>query len=118
MKVSSPVTVQSVPVGPLGLKTGTRSARLVDSTVCPCQEVCTHFAHTFLLQRTFNPFTAPTCKISGMNDEGTRLQSLFSVLKYVFSDLRFDASAKKKTNRLKGFKFRTFRDRFQMTSWQ
>ena len=40
-----------------------------------------------------------------------------------FNAMRFDeilshASAKKKTKRLKGFKFRTFNYRFQVTSWQ
>jgi len=73
-----------------------------------CQEVCTHFAHTFLLLRTFNPFTAPTCKISGMNDERTRLQSLFSGPKICFQCFAFWCQCEKEDKQAEGFQISHF----------
>ena len=76
--------------------------------------------------KVFNPFTTPACKSSVLIDALTRLQTLF-FLSYntcTFSALHFYenpftyASAKKKTKRLRGFKFGTFTGRFQVTSWQ
>ena len=78
-----------------------------------------------------NPFTAPACTISGLNDTRKRLQTvyfpvllhLFSMLCGVLMEFLSHASPKrrkkeKKKKRFKGFKFRTFMGRFQMTSWQ
>ena len=63
-----------------------------------------------------NPFTAPSCKLSGLKDERKRPQNgifsglitnLFSVL-CVSMKILSHASAKKKTKRLKDVKFPTF----------
>ena len=72
-----------------------------------------------------NPFTAPACtifRVERCTDRGTckfsgpvtHLLSTLSVLMKVLSR----ASAKRKTERLKGFKFLTITGRFQVTSWQ
>ena len=74
----------------------------------------------------FNPFTAPACKISGLKEPRARLKTsifsgpiilLLSVL-CVLTEILSNAGAKKKAKRLKGFEFRTFIGRFQVTSWQ
>ena len=69
--------------------------------------------------RLFNPFTAPTCNISGLKDVGTRLPTAYvSVLQHLLSMLCVSmkifshASVKKKTETIKGFKFYTFIGRF------
>ena len=70
-----------------------------------------------------NPFTSPACTISGLNNARTRLKTVyFPVLYHLFSvscilmEILLHASAKKqKTQRLNGFKFRTFMGLFQMT---
>ena len=72
-----------------------------------------------------NPFTAPACKISGLNAAWMRLQTvLFLVLQHQFSilyilvEILSHAIAEKKAKRFMGFKYRTFMGCFQMTSWQ
>jgi len=72
--------------------------------------------HSFI-----NSFTAPACKISGLKDAGTRLQTgYFLVLNTsTFSAIRFDENPfkcqyEKETKNLKDFIFRTFIGRFQV----
>ena len=75
----------------------------------------------------FNPFTAPACKIFGLKAARTHLQRVYcpvgpithllSVL-WVWMKILSLAGAKNKIKRLKGFKFRPFTGRFQVTSWQ
>ena len=67
-----------------------------------------------------NPFTVPTCKISGLKDARMHLQTglqliYFQILEVLMKVL-FHASAKKETKRLNGFKFDTFIGRFQVNS--
>ena len=63
----------------------------------------------------FNHFTAPACKMSGLKDAQTCFQTMyFLVLYHLFSMLcalmkvLSHASVKKKTKKLKGFKFHAF----------
>ena len=73
-----------------------------------------------------NPFAAPVCNISGLKDaRNAPAKRVFSgpivhlllMLHGLMKILSYDG-AKKKTKRLKGFKFGTFIGRFQMTFWQ
>ena len=75
----------------------------------------------------FNPFTAPACKISGLKDARTRLQTVyFGPTTSSFNAMCFEENSficqcekKKETETVKGFKFGTFiAGRFQVTSWQ
>ena len=69
-------------------------------------------------QGYINPFTAPACKISGLKDAGTRLQTVdFSspITHLLSSTCRYEKENKKGN---KCFKFRTITGRFQVTSWQ
>ena len=75
---------------------------------------------------TINPFTTTACNISGLKAAGTCLQTVYffgpithllSVL-CVLTKVLSHSNTKKKTKRLRGFKFRTFIGRFQATSWQ
>jgi len=75
--------------------------------------------------RTFNPFAAQACNISGLKDAGTRLQTvefpvlwrLLSMLCVLMKILWHD-NAKNKTETVKGFNFCTFIGLFQVTSCQ
>ena len=84
---------------------------------------CTGYALAYFYSTLF-PFTAPACRISGLKDAGTRLQTVYFPILRLLLMLRVvmkvlsNASAKKETKRLKGFIFRTFAGRFQVTSWQ
>ena len=65
-------------------------------------------------EKSFNPFTAPARKFSGLKDARTCMQKVYFP---IFNAVRFDenpshASVKKKTKRPKGFEFRTFIGRF------
>ena len=77
------------------------------------------------LHMDINPLAAPACKISGLNDARTRLQTVyFPVLQHLFSmqcvlmQILSKVSAKRKTKKPKDLKFHTFMGRFQITSWQ
>ena len=83
------------------------------------------WAKLALRRPSLNPITAPACKISGLKDARTRLKNsifsgpithLLSMLCVVIKVLSH-ASAKRKQNGLKGFKFPTFIGHFQATSW-
>ena len=74
-----------------------------------------------------NPFTAPTCKISGLKDARTDTPANSRIFRSydtpTFNIMHFDENpfkrhCEKKTKSFKGFKFRCFIGRFQMTSWQ
>ena len=69
-----------------------------------------------------NPFTAPICKISRLNDTWAHLQCVYFPVIYAtaFSVLCIlaHASAKQKTKMFEGFKLRSFIGCFQATSWQ
>ena len=89
------------------------------------QQQLTSLCFVFSVRTAFNPFTAAACEISGLKDAGTCLQTVcFPVLLHlllilcVLTKVLPHAGAKKKTERLKGFKFRTFTRRFQVTSCQ
>ena len=78
------------------------------------------------LRSCINPFIAPACKMSGLRNAGTCLQtayfqsynaSTFSAARVLIKIVSY-ATAKKKTKRLKGFKFRAVIGRFKVTSWQ
>ena len=77
----------------------------------------------------FNPFTAPACKISQAEwctDQPAN--NIFSgPIIFIFNAMRFDENPftyqykkkkKRRKKRLKGFTFRSFTGRFQVTSWQ
>ena len=73
----------------------------------------------------FNPFTAPACKISGLKDARTRLQTVyFPLLQHLLSVRRVSLkilshdSVKNKTETVQGFKFCTLIVHFQAASWQ
>ena len=72
-----------------------------------------------------NPFTAPACKISGQKTcMDVPANSIFSgpitstLILYLLIKVRSCASAKKNTERLKGFRFCTLIGHFQVTLWQ
>ena len=81
-------------------------------------------AETTSIYRNFSPvivnhFTAPACKLSGLNGARTRLKNSthFAPVTSTFSAIPFDESpftcqCERKTKRLQGFKFRTFICRF------
>ena len=94
------------------------------STLCISIEILSR-AHA-KEEKSLNPFTAPARKISGLKDSRRYLQTAyFQSCKHLSSMLCIlmkivlhnYASAKKKTKKLKGFKFRTFICRFKVTSW-
>ena len=66
----------------------------------------------------FNPFTAQACKIFGAErcSDSPAKQCVFSRIEMLCLLMKIlsHASAKKKTKRLKGFKFRTVIGRFQV----
>ena len=66
----------------------------------------------------FTPITAAVCKLSGLKDGWMRLQTVHFPFNAAtrFDEVLSHASVKKKTQRFKGFKFRTFNGRFQVTS--
>ena len=68
---------------------------------------------------TINPFTAPACKISGLKDARTHLQTVYFPVLWrcatCFDGNPFTynyASAKKENKNLTGFRFRSFIGRF------
>ena len=75
--------------------------------------------------RFVNPFTTPSCKVTGLKTARTQLQTIFSgPITSTFNATRFDDNPftcqcpKKKTERLNGLQFYTFIGRFQVISWQ
>ena len=83
------------------------------------------FSFTDSPSKVFNPFTAPACNISGLKDaRAVPANSIFSgpiphllSMQCILMKILSDANEKKKTKRLKGFRFDTFIGPFWMTSW-
>ena len=110
------------------------------SYFCTGYALACFYSTLFLVVYPLTPFTAPACRTSGLKDAGTRLQTVyfqtvyfqtvyfqtvyFPILQHlllmlcVVMKVLSNASAKRETERLKVFIFRTFAGRFQATSWQ
>ena len=93
----------------------------IDGASPPCQCCCwcwwrwSSTLFGFIGSGLFNPFSAPACKMSGLKDARTRLQTVYFPVLYnylhsmlcVLIKVFSRASAKTETKRLKGFRFRT-----------
>ena len=84
------------------------------SMLCILMKILSH-ASVKKKSKRLNPFTASACKLSGLKVHGHPANSLFSgsishllSLLCVLIKILSHSSAKKKTEKLKGFDFRTF----------